>query len=63
MGVSPAKFNSAGQSSEHYIPGNYSRRDVAGGGTGVSTGKLCIIGTSMGGKPLTLHTVLSLIHI
>ena len=57
MGVSPAKFNSAGQSSEHYIPGNYSRRDVAGGGTGVSTGRLCIIGTSMGGKPLTLHSV------
>lgn len=57
MGVSPAKFNSAGQSSEHYIPGNYSRRDVTGGGTGVSTGKLCIIGTSMGGKPLTLHSV------
>ena len=57
MGVSPAKFNSAGQSSEHYIPGNYSRRDVTGGGTGVSTGKLCIIGTSMGGKPLTLHNV------
>ena len=57
MGVSPAKFNSAGQSSGHYIPGNYSRRDVAGGGTGVSTGRLCIIGTSMGGKPLTLHSV------
>lgn len=57
MGVSPAKFNSAGQSSEHYIPGNYSRRDVTGGGTGVSTGKLCIIGTSMGGKPLALHNV------
>ena len=57
MGVSPAKFNSAGQSSEHYIPGNYSRRDVTGGGTGVSTGRLCIIGTSMGGKPLTLHSV------
>ena len=57
MGVSPAKFSSAGQSSEHYIPGNYSRRDVTGGGTGVSTGRLCIIGTSMGGKPLTLHSV------
>ena len=57
MGVSPAKFSSAGQSTEHYIPGNYSRRDVMGSGTGVSTGNLCIIGTSTGGKPLTLHTV------
>ena len=57
MSISPAKFSSAGQSTSHYIPGNYSRRDVAGSGTGVSTGNLCIIGTSMGGKPLTLHTV------
>lgn len=57
MGVSAAKFNSAGQSSQHFIPGNYSRRDVRGGGSGVSSGNLCIIGTSMGGKPLTLHSV------
>lgn len=57
MGVSAAKFNSAGQSSSHYIPGAYSRRDTAGAGTGVSSGNLCIIGTSMGGKPLTLHAV------
>lgn len=57
MGISPAKFSSAGQSTSHYIPGNYSRRDVVGAGTGVSTGNLCVIGTSMGGKPLTLHSV------
>ena len=57
MGVSAAKFNSAGQSSQHYIPGTYSRRNTIGAGTGVSSGTLCIIGTSMGGKPLVLHTV------
>lgn len=57
MGVSAAKFNSAGQSSSHYIPGAYSRRDTTGAGTGVSSGNLCIIGSSMGGKPLTLHAV------
>lgn len=57
MGVSPAKFSSAGQTSQHYIPGVYSRRRIIGGSTGVSSGNLCIIGTSMGGKPLTLHSV------
>lgn len=57
MGVSPAVFNSAGQSSSHYIPGVYSRRDNMGSGTGVSSGNLCIIGVSTGGKPLTLHAV------
>ena len=57
MGVSAAKFDSAGQSTQHYIPGNYSRRNTIGSGSGVSSGNLCIIGTSMGGKPLTLHSV------
>lgn len=57
MGVSAAKFSSAGQTTQHYIPGNYSRRNVVGAGTGVSSGNLCIIGTSTGGKPLTLHSV------
>ena len=57
MGVSAAKFSSAGQTSQHYIPGTYSRRDTVGAGTGVSSGNLCIIGTSTGGKPLTLHSV------
>ena len=57
MGVSPAKFDSAGQSTQHYIPGNYSRRNTVGAGSGVSSGNLCIIGSSMGGKPLTLHSV------
>ncbi len=57
MGVSAAKFTSAGQTTEHYIPGSYSRRNVTGAGTGVSSGNLCIIGTSTGGKPLTLLSV------
>ena len=57
MGVSPAKFSSAGQASQHYIPGVYSRRKVLGSSTGVSSGNLCIIGTSMGGKPLVIHSV------
>ena len=57
MGVSAAKFDSAGQSSSHYIPGNYSRSDTVGAGTGVSSGNLCIIGTSTGGEPLKLLSV------
>ena len=57
MGVSAAKFDSAGQSTQHYIPGVYSRRNTIGSGSGVSSGNLCIIGTSTGGKPLTLHSV------
>ncbi len=54
MGVSPATFTSAGKSTQHYIPGVYSRPNNVGGGTGVSTGNLCIIGSAMGGKPLEL---------
>lgn len=51
MGVSPAKFTSAGQTSQHYIPGVYSRRRTLAGGTGVSSGNLVIIGTASGGEP------------
>lgn len=54
MGVSAAQFKSAGQSSEHYIPGVYSRRNNVSAGSGVSTGNLCIIGSSMGGEPRKL---------
>ena len=57
MGVQGAKFASAGQSSEHFIPGAYSRRKDAGSASGVSSGKLAVIGTAIGGKPLTLHCV------
>ena len=54
MGVSPANFTSAGATSQHLIPGVYSRRNNVGAGSGVSTGNLVIIGASMGGKPLSL---------
>lgn len=57
MGVSPANFNTAGQSSKHYIPGVYSRRDTVPGNVGASSGNLVILGASMGSKPLTLHCV------
>ena len=57
MGVSAAKFSSAGQTSQHFVPGVYSRRNTIGGGTGVSSGNLCIIGTSMGGEPRKLLSV------
>lgn len=54
MGVSAAQFKSAGQSTEHYIPGIYSRRNNVSAGSGVSAGNLCIIGASMGGEPRKL---------
>ena len=54
MGVSAAQFTSAGQTTQHYIPGVYSRRHTVASGTGVSSGNLAIIGESMGGEPLTL---------
>lgn len=54
MGIPPANFTSAGATSQHLIPGVYSRRNNVGAGSGVSTGNLVIIGTSMGGKPLSL---------
>lgn len=54
MGVSAAQFTSAGQTTQHYIPGVYSRRHTVASGTGVSSGNLAIIGESIGGEPLTL---------
>ena len=52
MGVNPATFSSAGQISQHYIPGAYSRRNfVANEGGGVSSGNICIMGYSELGKP------------
>ncbi len=57
MGVTAAKFESAGVSTSHYIPGVYSRRNTVGTGTGISAGNLCIIGTSMGGEPRVLLEV------
>lgn len=57
MGISGAKFNSAMQSTQHYVPGVYSRRNTVGAGSGVSSGNLCIIGTSTGGAPMELLQV------
>ena len=57
MGVSGARFESAGVATTHYIPGVYSRRNTVGTGTGVSAGNLCILGTSMGGEPRVLLEV------
>lgn len=57
MGVGSARFSSAGQVTEHYIPGVYSRRNTVSAGTGVSSGNLCIIGSSTNGEPLKLLCV------
>lgn len=54
MGVSPAIFESAGQISQHYVPGVYSRSSNITSPSGVSSGNLVILGNSMGGKPLEL---------
>jgi hypothetical protein len=52
MGVNPAIFTSAGQRSEHYIPGGYSRRNyIPNAGGGVSAGNVCILGESRAGEP------------
>jgi len=56
MGVNPATFSSAGQISQHYIPGAYSRRNfVSNEGGGVSAGNICILGYAELGKPQVLQ--------
>lgn len=60
MGVSPAVFQSAGQRSEHYVPGAYSRSEAIGGyGDGVSANNGVILGRSKGGEPEKLFNFLS----
>lgn len=54
MGVNGAVFETAGKRTEHFVPGVYSRSYNVTSASGVSSGKLCIIGTSNGGKPLEL---------
>ena len=54
MGVSPAIFESAGQRSEHYVPGAYGRSSNTSSPSGISAGNLCIMGKSSGGKPYEL---------
>jgi hypothetical protein len=55
MGVGPAVFQSAGQRSEHYVPGAYSRSAAIGGGGGISAGNGVILGKSTMGAPRTLN--------
>ena len=51
MGVSSAIFESAGQRSEHYVPGVYGRSFNVSSPSGISAGNLCILGKSNGGEP------------
>ena len=51
MGVNPAVFESAGQRSEHYVPGVYGRSFNVSSPSGISAGNLCILGKSNGGEP------------
>jgi len=57
MGVASAIFESAGQRSEHVIPGAYIRSAAVGGeGAGVSANRGVILGKSRGGQPNKLFT-------
>jgi hypothetical protein len=57
MAVGPAIFQSAGQRSEHYVPGAYSRSAAVGGaGGGVSANNGVALGRSKGGQPNKLFT-------
>lgn len=50
-----ATFSSVGKSSQHIIPGAYSRSASAGTRAGFSSsGNVCILGTCLGGKPQTV---------
>jgi hypothetical protein len=52
MGIGPAIFQSAGQRTEHYVPGAYSRSAAVGGsGGGVSANNGVVLGRSKGGQP------------
>jgi hypothetical protein len=60
MGVDAVAFQSAGQLTEHYIPGAYSRTNyVKNAGGGVSANNAIIIGESKGGKPNQLYVFYS----
>ena len=55
MGVGPAVFSSAGQRTEHYVPGAYSRSAAIGGQGGISAGNGVILGKSSMGKAGALN--------
>jgi hypothetical protein len=60
MGVDAVAFQSAGQRTEHVIPGTYSRTNyVKNSGGGVSANNACIVGESKGGKPNQLYVFYS----
>lgn len=60
MGVESVAFQSAGQRTEHYIPGVYSRTSyVKNAGGGVSANNAVIVGESKGGKPNQLYVFYS----
>ena len=53
--VTVATFTSAGKTSQHVIPGAYSRLDVLAGASGfVSVGNVVLIGSAQGGEPQKL---------
>lgn len=57
MAIGKRTFQSAGQISQHLIPGAYSRIDsIKGQGSLVSSNRGVIMGRSTGGKPTTLLT-------
>jgi hypothetical protein len=57
MAVGAAIFQTAGQRTEHYVPGAYSRSAAVGGeGGGVSANNGVILGRSKGGQPNKLFT-------
>lgn len=58
--VSAAIFESAGQRTEHFVPGSYSRSSNVTSPSGVSAGNLVIIGESSGGEPNKLLSFSSL---
>lgn len=60
MGVSPAIFESAGQRTEHYVPGSYSRSANVSSPSGVSAGNHVILAKSTGGQPGKLLSFSSL---
>jgi hypothetical protein len=63
MSVGPAIFESAGQRSEHYVPGAYSRSAaIGGGGTGVSANIGVVLGRSKGGQPQKLFAFSSIVE-
>jgi hypothetical protein len=55
MGVGPAVFSSAGQRTEHYVPGAYSRSAAIGGQGGISAGNGVILGKSSMGMAGVLN--------